>query len=128
MQFGWYPFDRQICSHTLIINGSPETIQVNHNWNEILDKSLQNTDPDPDFDIELREGTCESEDEKQCFPLEIVLTRKTGNHILHVFLPTFMLSMASIMSLFIPPKNMAPRMSLSTSTCLSMIVLCIGAK
>ena len=124
MQFGWYPFDVQICTHNLIMNESPENVVVEYN----LEKSLQNTHPDPNFDVKLNEGTCDEEAGKQCFPLEIVLTRKTGNHLLHVFLPTFMLAAASIMSLFIPPENMAPRMSLSTSTCLSMIVLCVGAK
>ena len=129
MEFGWYPFDVQICTHHLIMNESPENVVVEYNSVETLENSLQNSDPkDPDFDIEIKEGTCNTEGEKQCFPLEIVLTRKTGNHLLHVFLPTFMLAAASIMSLFIPPENMAPRMSLSTSTCLSMIVLCVGAK
>ena len=56
------------------------------------------------------------------------LSRKISGYIFHIFVPSFMLCIASTISLFIPYKLFAPRMTLSATSCLSMITLFNGAK
>lgn len=56
------------------------------------------------------------------------LSRKMSGYFFHIFLPSFMLCIASTISLFIPYKLFAPRMTLSATSCLSMITLFNGAK
>ena len=56
------------------------------------------------------------------------ITRKISGLFLHVYLPSFILSIASSMSLFIPYYHMPARMSLSATTSLSTITLFVKAK
>ena len=88
-----------------------------------MEKSLS-----PDWYITLKVSNITSYNEKQLLPLNITFERKLSGHILHVYLPSVMLSIASVTSLFIPAENIPGRMSLSVTSCLSMITLFVGAK
>ena len=56
------------------------------------------------------------------------MTRKVSGLVLHVYLPSLILSIASTMTLFIPYYHMPARMVLSSTTCLSTITLFVKAK
>ena len=64
----------------------------------------------------------------QTMKLTLMMKRHTSEHVLHTLVPSLMLCVASSMSLFIPYDLYAARMSLSGTTCLSMITLFTGAK
>ena len=81
----------------------------------------------PVWNVQLQHKTCQIP-EKQCFPIQIVLQRKTADHLLHTFVPSVMLSIASGTSLYIPQDYMPARMGLSVTTCLSMITLFVSAQ
>ena len=125
MDYNWYPFDTQICSHPILID--EPSITINYDANEVLKLSTVEQFEDPDWNITLRTGHCE-EKEKHCFSLDLIFERKISTHILHEYVPSLMLSIASTASLFIPAECMPARMSLSVTTCLSMITLFVSAK
>ena len=106
-----------------------QDLNVIHDSKKVLEDSFIDADLHPDFAFKLVNGSCTTTNQNEhCYSVDIVLSRKITNHILHVYLPSWMLSMAAFMSLFIPANNMAARMGLSTSTTLSSIVLFVGAK
>ena len=125
MDYTWYPFDTQICSHPILID--EPSITINYDANEVLKLSTVEHFEDPDWNITLRTGHCE-EKEKHCFSLDLIFERKISTHILHEYVPSLMLAIASTASLFIPAECMPARMSLSVTTCLSMITLFVSAK
>ena len=60
--------------------------------------------------------------------LNIHIERKISSYVFHTFMPSFVLSVASTLSVFIHYDNMPARMSLVTSSCLSLITLYSGSK
>ena len=128
LEFSWFPFDIQNCEHPIILDESTDDLKVHYDENQFLEDSEEfKNSLNPDWNVELFSQKCEMED-KQCFSVKFVLTRKTSNHILHTFVPSIMLSIASGTSLFIPDQHMPARMCLSVTTCLSMITLFVGAE
>ena len=60
--------------------------------------------------------------------INIHIKRQISSYVFHTFMPSFVLSVASTLSVFIHYDNMPARMSLVTSSCLSLITLYSGAK
>ena len=60
--------------------------------------------------------------------ININIKRQISSYVFHTFMPSFVLSVASTLSVFIHYDNMPARMSLVTSSCLSLITLYSGAK
>ena len=60
--------------------------------------------------------------------ITIRLERQISSYVFHTFIPSFVLCVASTLSVFIHYDNMPARMSLVTSSCLSLITLYSGAK
>ena len=89
--------------------------------------------PMPDWNVELHEkGEIEVENvgmkEVHVLKSYITFNRITSNEILHTFLPTIMLSIASSCSVFLSPDLLTTRMSLCVTSFLSMIAVFKGAK
>ena len=57
-----------------------------------------------------------------------MLERKRAGILMHFYLPSLILCLASTLSLFIHHDLLPARMSLSVTSCLSLITLIIGAK
>ena len=128
MNYKWYPFDTHTCSHDFVINESPENVEIEYDVKEITKNSKIGHSLSPDWYITLKVGQVTKEGKKQLLPLNITFERILSGHILHVYVPSLMLAVASVTSLFIPPENVPGRMSLSVTSCLSMVTLFVGAK
>ena len=126
MDYTWYPFDTQICSHPILID--EPSITINYDDHEVVKESTVEQFEDPDWKITLRAGNCKNGGQKHCFSMDLIFERKISTHILHEYVPSLMLAIASTASLFIPAECMPARMSLSVTTCLSMITLFVNAK
>ena len=124
MKYHWFPFDTQSCFHPIIID---EIEAIKYNEKNLFEESLIEQMWHPVWNVQLQKRTCQIPG-KQCFPIEIVLQRKTSDHLLHTFVPSVMLSIASGTSLYIPQDYMPARMGLSVTTCLSMITLFVSAQ
>ena len=132
MEFSWFPFDTQNCSHPIIVDA--EELDILYDPSQVMEDSEEiRHSLNPDWSIEIFLGDCNLSDEKKapgknCFSVDLILKRKTSNHILHTFVPSIMLSIASGTSIYIPCEHMPARMGLSVTTCLSMITLFVGAQ
>ena len=128
--YNWFPFDTQNCSHAYILDANPSDIQVIYDPAKILQKSFihQNINPDWYISLEIRNVFVSTKNNKQILPLNLIIQRKISVHILHLFVPSIMLCIASMASLFIPQDYVPGRMSLVVTSCLSMITLFIAAK
>ena len=131
MDYEWYPFDSQICPHPIVLDEELKSVNFQFDVGKMLEKSDIEKAYHPDWSVQLKPNDCPERDEKRqkvCFSVDLILKRKTSNHILHVFVPSIMLSIASGTSLFIPSEYMPARMGLSVTTCLSMITLFVNAQ
>ena len=128
MDYTWFPFDTQVCSHPVLID--EPTITINYDVHRVLKESLVEQFKNPDWNITLRPGRCDpvKSEGKQCFSVDLIFARKMSNHILHEYVPSLMLAFASTASLYIPADLLPARMSLSVTSCLSMITLFVNAK
>ena len=133
--FDWFPFDIHTC------HASEELRDGNVNMRAFDWANLKNhwfffktntTVFHALWDIELStKGPYNSTiygEHVQSISLTFHLRRKINEHILHTFVPSFMLCVASTIAIFIPYSLFAPRMGLSVTSCLSMITLFNGAK
>ena len=125
MDFKWYPFDTQVCSHAMLIDEDLKDVVITYDHNDTIEKS---TFDSPDWDISLVVDNISTKDGQQLFPLDLVFQRKIIVHILHLYVPSIMLCIASVASLFIPQVYVPGRMGLSVTSCLSMITLFVLAK
>ena len=129
MNYEWYPFDTQTCSHPIVMDEYLDFIDFSFSEDKMLKESDIHKAYHPDWKISLKPNACPKRDEnKVCFSVDLILERKTSNHILHIFVPSIMLSIASGTSLFIPNEYMPARMGLSVTTCLLMITLFVNAQ
>ena len=128
MDFQWYPFDRHICSHPFLIEDSIENVDIDYDPEFTMIRSSIERTLSPDWYITLKVVNIKETEDGLLLPLDIIFERKLSSHILHVYTPSLMLSVASVTSLFIPAEYMPGRMSLSVTSCLSMITLFVGAK
>ena len=139
MQYQWFPFDTQKCSHPYILQAETKDIELLHTPSAIINRSSIQTSFNPDWYISLEVGdgievtTIQVPDEAgkttlQFLPLDLIFQRKISVHILHLYVPSLMLCIASMASLFIPPDLVPGRMGLSVTSCLSMITLFVAAK
>ena len=124
MKYHWFPFDTQTCLHPIIID---EAKTIEYNETNVFAESTIEQVWHPDWSVQLQRDQCQIID-KQCFSIKIVLHRKTSDFLLHTFVPSMMLSIASGASLFIPRDYMPARMGLSVTTCLSAITLFVSAQ
>ena len=129
MDYKWFPFDIQICPHAYIIDANPKDVKVILDPVEVLDHSYIQKDFNPDWYISLEiRNVFKNDKDKQILPLNLIFQRKISIHILHLFVPSIILCIASMASLFIPQDYVPGRMALSVTSCLSMITLFIAAK
>ena len=127
MKYQWFPFDIQKCPHAFIIDADPKDVQIIFDPIEVLHHSYIQKHFNPDWYISLEIRNV-FKNEKQILPLDLIFQRKIFVHILHLFVPSTMLCIASMASLFIPQDYVPGRMGLSVTSCLSMITLFIAAK
>lgn len=125
--YQWFPFDTQRCPHPYIIDAFSKDVQVVYDPDKILEQSFIHRSFNPDWYIFLEIGKVINED-KQILPLDLIFQRKISVHILHLYVPSIMLCIASMASLFIPQDYVPGRMGLSVTSCLSMITLFLAAK
>ena len=125
--YQWFPFDTQRCPHPYIIDAFSKDVQVVYDPDKILEQSFIHRSLNPDWYIFLEIGKVINED-KQILPLDLIFQRKISVHILHLYVPSIMLCIASMASLFIPQDYVPGRMGLSVTSCLSMITLFLAAK
>ena len=130
MDFHWYPFDRHDCPVHYFYASIKNNLVP---FNVIKDEVTKSFD-DPGWHVTLtpKEVTpfYDKTDRnfKHVITQHFILRRKISGLFLHVYLPSFILSIASSMSLFIPYYHMPARMSLSATTSLSTITLFVKAK
>ena len=128
MDYTWYPFDVQICPHPFLVDEDPKVMKIKYDHEQVFEDSSVEKFEDPDWKISLYPGDCKEHIKEQCFSVDLIFERKIATHILHEYVPSLMLSIASTASLFIPSENMPARMSLAVTSCLSMITLFVNAK
>ena len=124
MQYQWFPFDTQKCSHPYILEAETTDIEVLHDRSVIINRSSIQTSFNPDWYISLEVGDVEEKSKQyikgkkihQFLPLDLIFQRKISVHILHLYVPSLMLCIASMASLFIPPDLVPGRMGLSAGT------------
>ena len=106
--------------------------EIIYNRSKILEK-LESGFRNPDWYITLEVGNVKVIQTQwghyfHILPLDLTFRRKISVHILHLYVPSTMLCIASMASLFIPHDFIPGRMGLSVTSCLSMITLFVGAK
>ena len=82
----------------------------------------------PDWDIEIFEEPLNQVLQNEFFVLNIKFHRRIQGHLLHFYLPSYFLTLASTLSLFIPYHQTPARMCLSSTTSLATVTLFVGAK
>ena len=128
MNFQWYPFDTQVCSHAFLVDENPDDVKIEYESVDVENSPILESFS-PDWYISIKAGNAVTTSENlQILPLDLTFQRKIPIHILHLYLPSIMLCIASIASLFIPPDFIPGRMGLSVTSCLSMITLFVAAK
>ena len=125
--YKWFPFDIQRCPHPYIVDADPKDVELIYDHDQLLKDSFIHKSFNPDWYIHLQVGKVIKEKE-QTLPLTLIFQRKISVHILHLYVPSIMLCIASMASLFIPEEYVPGRMGLSVTSCLSMITLFIAAK
>ena len=133
--FDWFPFDLHTCHASEELRDANVAL-VQFDWSELKNHWFFHHKKASEvfhalWDIELSKtyfNTTIDGEVVQSVRLTFDLRRKINEHILHTFVPSFMLCVASSISIFIPYSLFAPRMSLSGTSCLSMITLFNGAK
>ena len=122
LDFHYYPFDSQACRmpfrHLL-----PNTNTQHTN----ISLKVQSTKY-PDWDIIIKSEPSESLQEGEFYAVSIQFKRKIQSHVLHLYIPSLLLCIASAFSLFIPRRQMAARGGLSSTTSLTLITLFVGQK
>ena len=133
--FDWFPFDVHQCEASLDIKNDGVKV-LPFDWNDLKNHWFYKNTFAPIFhplwDIKVSltgpyNQTINGE-RVQRITRTFDLRRKISGYFFHIFVPSFMLCIASTISLFIPYKLFAPRMTLSATSCLSMITLFNGAK
>ena len=82
----------------------------------------------PDWIIECSNLTAVHFEGYQAITFKLTFKREWTSHLIHFFAPSIILSISSMMSLYIHYDMLPARMSLSVTTCLAMITLIMGAK
>ena len=154
LQFVWFPIDshectvtfemgrciRYICvTYVLIFPLFSETEQpavVLHFTNDLIQNTAQSALHVSGFQVHLSPAVSynatkvvkNKEMEVNGVRFSVILERVYSNHILHTYIPSVMLCIASTCSLFIPSDLIPGRMGLCITTFLSIISLFNGAK
>ena len=81
----------------------------------------------PGWSVKMSEETLLTGKE-QGITMTLSFKREWTYHMMHFYLPSLILCIASMLSLFIHYDLFPARMGLSVTTCLSMITLIMGAK
>ena len=109
LDFQWYPFDSQRCTHY------PTSSDAKLFHDSRGTKRFENSEWIIHIDYNAN-GT------------EFVLHRKISGMILHLYFPSIFITVASMMSLYLPFDLYPARMSLAVTTCLSMVTFFKGSQ
>ena len=109
LDFQWYPFDSQRCTHY----PTSQDAQLIHERRGT--KKFENSE----WTIHIEYNTNGS---------DFHLHRKISGTILHLYFPSLLIILASMMSLYLPHDLHPARMALSVTTCLSMVTFFKGSQ
>ena len=90
----------------------------------INESNLEN----PDWTITVSNLMVINIEGNQDITFSLEFRREWESHIVHFFLPSSILCVSSMASLYINHDMLPARMSLSVTTCLAMVTLVVGAK
>ena len=123
LDFHAFPFDSQNCRIPFTIMDVDQN--ASFEWKQRL-LTVQNTKY-PDWDIQISKESPHLL-KNEFFVLNIKFNRRIQGHLLHFYLPSFFLTLASTLSLFIPKYQVPARMCLSSTSSLATVTLFVGAK
>ena len=121
LDFHAFPFDSQNCRIPFTIIDQSASFEWKQRW-----LTVQNTNY-PDWDIQISKEP-PPHLSNEFFVLNIKFNRRIQGHLLHFYLPSFFLTLASTLSLFIPKCQVPARMCLSSTSSLATVTLFVGAK
>ena len=121
-----YPFDKHTCEVSFVFGKFYSTGQ------EILfgDSPIENNTNlmNPGWTIQVSTFSETKVYNHRALTFYFILERKMAGILMHFYLPSLILCLASTLSLFIHHDLLPARMSLSVTSCLSLVTLIMGAK
>ena len=120
-----YPFDKHTCEVSFVFGFLEE-------GQEILfgDSPIENNTNlmNPGWTIQVSTFSETKVYNHRALTFYFILERKMAGILMHFYLPSLILCLASTLSLFIHHDLLPARMSLSVTSCLSLVTLIMGAK